>query len=53
MLVNNAGVVQGKKILDLSPEDIKQTFDVNVLAHFWCLKAFLPGMIKNKTGHIV
>ena len=71
MLVNNAGVVQGKLLLDLSPEDVKQsvsrlpyinkpsihprfrTFGVNALAHFWTLKAFLPEMIRNKSGHIV
>ncbi|KAG9218830.1 hypothetical protein CCMSSC00406_0001056 [Pleurotus cornucopiae] len=52
VLVNNAGVVQGKLILDLSPEDVKQTFNVNTLAHFWTLKAFLPGMIEAKSGHI-
>ncbi|KAH9943291.1 retinal short-chain dehydrogenase/reductase [Epithele typhae] len=53
MLINNAGVVQGKPILDLSPEDVQQTFSVNTLAHFWTLKAFLPEMIKNGKGHIV
>jgi len=53
VLVNNAGVVQGKLLLDLSPEDIRQTFDVNTLAHFWTLKAFLPEMIKKKSGHII
>ncbi|KAJ6515643.1 retinal short-chain dehydrogenase/reductase [Mycena sanguinolenta] len=53
IIVNNAGVVQGKLILDLSPEDIQQTFGVNILAHFWILKAFLPGMIEKKKGHIV
>jgi len=53
VLVNNAGVAQGKLILDLSPEDIQQTFGVNTLAHFWTLKAFLPGMIEKKKGHIV
>ncbi|TBU33182.1 retinal short-chain dehydrogenase/reductase [Dichomitus squalens] len=53
MLVNNAGVVQGKTLLDLSPEDIQQTISVNTLAHFWTLKAFLPEMIKQKSGHIV
>lgn len=26
---------------------------MNTLAHFWTLKAFLPQMIKEKTGHIV
>ncbi|KAF8843081.1 retinal short-chain dehydrogenase reductase [Paxillus ammoniavirescens] len=53
MLVNNAGVVQGKLILDLMPEDIHQTFGVNTFAHFWTLKAFLPNMIERKSGHIV
>lgn len=53
VLINNAGVVQGKRILDLSPEDIQQTFSVNTLAHFWTLKAFLPEMIKQKTGHVI
>ncbi|OBZ76728.1 Short-chain dehydrogenase/reductase family 16C member 6 [Grifola frondosa] len=53
MLINNAGVVQGKLLLDLTPEDIQQTFSVNTIAHFWTLKAFLPEMIKQKTGHIV
>jgi len=53
VLINNAGVVQGKLILDLKPEDVKQTFETNTLAHFWILKAFLPEMIKQKTGHII
>ncbi|KAH9977708.1 retinal short-chain dehydrogenase/reductase [Lactifluus volemus] len=53
VLVNNAGVAQGKLILDLSPEDVRQTFNVNTLAHFWTLKAFLPEMIKQKSGHVV
>jgi len=53
VIINNAGVAQGKLLLDLKPEDIKQTFDVNALAHFWTLKAFLPEMIREKTGHII
>jgi len=53
VIVNNAGVVQGKLILDLSPEDVKQTFNTNVLSHFWLIKAFLPEMVKQKAGHIV
>ncbi|KAG8218547.1 hypothetical protein J3R82DRAFT_4188 [Butyriboletus roseoflavus] len=53
MVVNNAGVVQGKLILDLSPQDIYQTFGVNTFAHFWTLKAFLPKMIERNSGHIV
>ncbi|KAM5535527.1 hypothetical protein V8D89_010864 [Ganoderma adspersum] len=53
MLINNAGVVQGKTLVDLSPEDIQQTFSVNTLAHYWTLKAFLPNMIKENKGHII
>ncbi|KAH0839835.1 retinal short-chain dehydrogenase reductase [Lanmaoa asiatica] len=53
MLVNNAGVVQGKLILDLSPQDIYQTFGVNTFAHFWILKAFLPKLIERNNGHII
>ncbi|KAJ7232202.1 retinal short-chain dehydrogenase/reductase [Mycena haematopus] len=30
VIVNNAGVVQGKLILDLSPEDVQQTFGVTM-----------------------
>ena len=70
ILINNAGVVQGKLVLDLSVEDVQQyvvyvyqatlflsssfrTFGVNTFSHFWILKAFLPAMLKNKSGHIV
>lgn len=35
LLVNNAGIVTGKKLLETSDEEILATFDVNSLAHFW------------------
>lgn len=35
IVVNNAGVVTGKRFLECSDEHIKRTFDVNALAHFW------------------
>ncbi|KAF9200053.1 hypothetical protein BGZ49_009749 [Haplosporangium sp. Z 27] len=53
ILVNNAGIVIGKSILDLSNEDIKRTTDVNFLGQVWMIKEFLPDMIKNDHGHIV
>ncbi len=53
ILVNNAGVVSGKKLLDIPDEKIEKTFQVNILAHFWTVKAFLPSMLKNDSGHIV
>ncbi|KAK8861319.1 hypothetical protein IAR55_002138 [Kwoniella newhampshirensis] len=53
IIVNNAGVVKGKLLLDLTEEDVIDTFGANTLAHFWVLKAFLPAMIKKGSGHIV
>lgn len=53
VLINNAGVVLGKAILDCKQEKIKNMFDVNILAHFWLVQEFLPSMIKRNHGHIV
>lgn len=53
VLVNNAGVVSGKPLLDLAPEEIERTFRVNAVALFWTTRAFLPGMIERGRGHLV
>ncbi|KAL3272787.1 hypothetical protein HHI36_014247 [Cryptolaemus montrouzieri] len=53
ILINNAGVLSGKLLMDTPDELIKRTFDVNILAHFWTVKAFLPDMISKNKGHIV
>lgn len=53
ILINNAGVVSGTALLDTSDEAIQLTFEVNALAHFTTIKAFLPEMIAQKRGHIV
>tara|TARA_B100001123_G_C15311286_1_gene1024450 strand:+ start:1555 stop:2358 length:804 start_codon:yes stop_codon:yes gene_type:complete len=53
ILINNAGIVSGASFLDLTPEQIEATFDVNSLAHFWTTQAFLPEMLKQNKGHIV
>nr|XP_008109227.1 PREDICTED: 17-beta-hydroxysteroid dehydrogenase 13 isoform X2 [Anolis carolinensis] len=53
ILVNNAGVITTAKLLSTKDEQIQEMFDVNVLAHYWTTKAFLPAMIKNNHGHIV
>ena len=39
--------------MDTPDEKIIQTMRVNVLAHFWTVKAFLPAMMKAGSGHIV
>jgi all-trans-retinol dehydrogenase (NAD+) len=53
VLVNNAGVVSGKTLLDASDRDIERTFAVNTLALFWTTRAFLPAMLERDRGHIV
>jgi len=53
ILINNAGVVNGKSLLELTEAQIHRTFDVNVMAHFWTIRNFLPDMIARKKGHIV
>ena len=53
VLVNNAGVISGKLLSELTDEAIERTLAVNTLALFWCTRAFLPGMIERQRGHIV
>ncbi|KAK4193327.1 hypothetical protein QBC35DRAFT_102862 [Podospora australis] len=53
VLINNAGVVQGRTILEASEKDIRFTFDVNTFAHYWTTKEFLPAMIKRNHGMVV
>jgi all-trans-retinol dehydrogenase (NAD+) len=53
VLVNNAGIVQCKPFLELSPQLIERTLQVNVLAHMWTIRHFLPSMLEKGRGHIV
>ncbi|KAL7306677.1 hypothetical protein TKK_0001351 [Trichogramma kaykai] len=53
ILVNNAGIMPCHPFLDHTPEEIKKMFDINVMAHFWMLQAFLPDMLAKNHGHVV
>lgn len=53
ILINNAGVVTGKKLMDAPDDGIELSFRVNVLAHCWTIKSVLPSMMLAKRGHIV
>eukprot|EP00658_Telonema_sp_P-2_P073455 TRINITY_DN6252_c0_g1_i2.p1 TRINITY_DN6252_c0_g1~~TRINITY_DN6252_c0_g1_i2.p1 ORF type:complete len:365 (+),score=105.29 TRINITY_DN6252_c0_g1_i2:125-1219(+) len=52
-LVNCAGVMAGASLLESKDENIERTLKVNTLSHFWMTKAFLPGMMREKIGHVV
>lgn len=53
ILINNAGVARGKSILDASEKDVRFTFEVNTLSHYWLAKEFVPSIAKNNHGMIV
>ncbi|XP_030635519.1 epidermal retinol dehydrogenase 2 [Chanos chanos] len=53
ILINNAGIVTGKKFLDSPDALIEKSMEVNSLAHFWTYKAFLPAMMAGNHGHLV
>lgn len=53
ILVNNAGIVAGGKFLDTDDDKLAATINVNLQSVMWTIKAFLPGMISRKNGHIV
>nr|XP_025041928.1 epidermal retinol dehydrogenase 2 [Pelodiscus sinensis] len=45
ILINNAGIVTGKKFIDSPDSLVEKTMEVNIMAHFWTYKAFLPAMM--------
>lgn len=53
VLINNAGIVNGKPLLEGTNDGIRRTFDVNVVAHYWTTRAFVPGMIDRNRGRVV
>jgi all-trans-retinol dehydrogenase (NAD+) len=53
IVINNAGVVSGARLLDVPDERIEATFAINTLSLFWTAKAFLPQMLERNRGHIV
>ncbi|XP_059716810.1 epidermal retinol dehydrogenase 2 [Haemorhous mexicanus] len=53
ILINNAGIVIGKRFLDSPDSLLEKTMEVNTMAHFWTYKAFLPAMIAANHGHLV
>lgn len=53
ILINNAGVARGKTILDATEKDVRFTFDVNTLSHYFLAKEFIPSMVAKNHGMIV
>lgn len=53
ILVNNAGIPQIGSLEKTSPADFQRIFDVNVKGAYHCMYAFIPNMVKQKSGVIL
>ncbi|KAJ2710124.1 hypothetical protein H4R19_003902 [Coemansia spiralis] len=53
MLVNNAGIVVGKLLLDMTDNEVDKVVNVNLTSHFHLIRQFLPAMLRCGRGHIV
>jgi NADP-dependent 3-hydroxy acid dehydrogenase YdfG len=53
VLINNAGVMLLGPVLGAPIEEWKNMIEVNVLGLMYMTHAALPGMVKNKSGHII
>jgi 3alpha(or 20beta)-hydroxysteroid dehydrogenase len=53
VLVNNAGIVLMKSILDMSEEEYRKVIDINQVSVFLGMKSVLPTMLKTKDGSII
>ncbi|MBU6393014.1 MAG: glucose 1-dehydrogenase [Sphingomonadales bacterium] len=53
VLVNNAGIIIFKGLLDTSAEEYRRVLDVNLVGEFLGIKAVAPGMIARGKGSII
>ena len=53
ILVNNAGFAIYGPVADLTIADIESQMNTNYFGMIYCIKNFLPSMIKKNSGHIV
>ena len=53
ILVNNAGFAIYGSVSDLSINEIESQMETNYFGMIYCVKNFLPLMLKKKSGHIV
>ena len=53
ILISNAGEYIQGPIVDLDPAELQRSLDVNYFGGVYCIKAVLPAMLAQKSGHIV
>jgi NADP-dependent 3-hydroxy acid dehydrogenase YdfG len=54
ILVNNAGILSTRAVFhEIEPSEIDAMIDINLKAPMHLTRAFLPGMVERKRGHLV
>ncbi|KAM7209498.1 NAD(P)-binding protein [Naviculisporaceae sp. PSN 640] len=53
VLINNAAIVVGKRLLDMSIAEVEKSLTTNLLSHFYTLKTFLPALARSEVGGTV
>ncbi|GAB7349311.1 hypothetical protein MBLNU459_g8450t1 [Dothideomycetes sp. NU459] len=53
IIINNAGIVNGRPMLSLQPSAIEQNFRINLLSHYHSIQTFLPAMLDRPSGGTV
>ncbi|KAK0706532.1 hypothetical protein B0T26DRAFT_743765 [Lasiosphaeria miniovina] len=53
VLINNAAIVIGKRLLDMEIEEVEKSLATNLISHFYTLKTFLPAMARSESGGTV
>jgi 3-oxoacyl-[acyl-carrier protein] reductase len=52
-LVNNAGVISERPVIEMSSDEWRQVIDVDLTGAFLCSRAVLPHMLQRSSGSIV
>ena len=53
ILVNNAGIISDNLLMRMKDEDFDDVINTNLKGTYYCTKACVPSMIKNRWGRII
>ena len=53
ILVNNAGITRDNLVLRMKPEDWEAVLKTNLDGAYHCIKAVMPGMVRQRYGRII
>jgi 3-oxoacyl-[acyl-carrier protein] reductase len=53
ILVNNAGIARDNLLLRMKPEDWEMVLRTNLDGAYYCIRAVLPGMVRQRYGRII